>query len=105
MWQRPLLILVLTYAALGQTQIDNVTTTDTFLNLKATTAPVCVDTYVFDLNSNLVACCSSLIGPSQDFYLSARNDLINNTLTPSVPTSILVKVSASTPSNNTCNPA
>jgi hypothetical protein len=37
--------------------------------------------------------------------LSGQGDLINNTLTPAVPTSIVVKLLATAPSGGTCNPS
>src|SRR5260370_33628993 len=102
MFRQIAFLLSLSAACFAQTQIDNLNTTDTFVNLSATSG-ICVNTYVLDLNQNMVACCSSLVSASQPYYLSARNDLIGNPITPATPTSILLKVYASTPSGGTCD--
>ena len=45
----------------------------------------------------MISCCSCVVTPNGLISLSARRDLVNNTLTPSVPTSIVVKLVASVP--------
>src|SRR5271163_5190274 len=52
---------------------------------------LCVNAFVFDPSEEEVACCSCLITPNGLISLSAKNDLINNVLTPAIPTSIVVK--------------
>ncbi len=84
-------------------EIDNLNSTDSVLNFSAK-ANVCVNTYVFDVSQQLLACCSSLISSSQQFFLSSRQDLISNPVTPSNPASILVKLSASAVNGGACNP-
>ena len=55
--------------------------------------------YVFSPDEQLISCCCCQITPDGLVSLSARNDLISNTLTPSVPTSAVVKlVATSAPS-------
>jgi hypothetical protein len=53
---------------------------------------ICVNAYVFSPDEQLISCCSCLITPNGLKTLSARNDLINNTLTPAVPNAVTVKL-------------
>ncbi len=62
---------------------------------------LCVNAYVFSPDEQLISCCSCAVTPNGLQSLSARNDLISNTLTPGVPTSVVVKLLAS--SQATCN--
>ncbi len=55
---------------------------------------ICVNVYTFDAHEELVSCCSCLVTPDGLNSLSAKNDLINNTLTPATPTSIVIKLLA-----------
>ena len=67
---------------------------------------ICVNVYTFDPNEELISCCACPVTPNGLNSLSARNDLISNTLTPGVPTSITVKLLSSLPlPGNTCNPS
>ncbi len=71
---------------------------------------ICVNAYVFDPQEEEIACCSCLVTPNGLNSLSVKNDLIGNTLTPAVPTSVVIKLTASFPSNvanadTACNPA
>jgi hypothetical protein len=63
---------------------------------------LCVNVYTFSPDEQLISCCSCLVTPDGLVSLSARNDLISNTLTPGVPTSIVIKLvaSAGTPACN-----
>jgi hypothetical protein len=65
------------------------------------TGNICANVYVFDPAENMIACCSCTVTPNALVSLSARNDLIANTLTPAVPNSIIVKLLATkgTPCN------
>lgn len=58
---------------------------------------ICVNVYTFDPAEELVSCCSCEVTPNGVNYLSARNDLISNTLTPGTPTSIVIKLIANYP--------
>ena len=66
---------------------------------------ICVSVYTFDPAEELISCCSCVITPNGLNSLSARADLISNTLTPGVPTSIVVKLMARTLVGGSCNAA
>ena len=77
------------------------------LDGRAPAGNICVNVYTFDPAEELISCCACLVTPNGLNSLSARNDLIGNTLTPGVPTSIAVKLLSSlpVPPGNTCNPS
>lgn len=62
---------------------------------------ICVNVYTFSPDEQLVSCCSCNVTPNALVSLSAKNDLISNTLTPGVPTSIVIKLLAT--AGTTCN--
>ncbi|MGD1090698.1 MAG: hypothetical protein ABSB35_01770 [Bryobacteraceae bacterium] len=76
-----------------------------------TTGNICVNVYVMDPQEEEIACCSCLVTPDGLYSLSAKSDLIGNSLTPAVPTSITINFIASTPGTDPtgnltiCNPA
>ena len=58
------------------------------------TGDICANVYVLAEDQQLVACCACPLTPNHLKTLSARNDLINNTLTPGVPTAVSVALLA-----------
>jgi hypothetical protein len=67
---------------------------------------VCANFYAFDPSEELISCCSCYITPDGLRSLSAKLDLVSNTLTPGVPGSVVIKTIASRPmSGSTCNAA
>jgi hypothetical protein len=72
---------------------------------------LCVNVFVFDPSEEEVACCSCLVTPNGLMGLSGKTDLISNTLTPAIPTSIVIKLTSTVPGTSTgtvynvCNPA
>ncbi|MBY0506027.1 MAG: hypothetical protein K2X03_19075 [Bryobacteraceae bacterium] len=50
----------------------------------------------------MLSYCSCPITPNGLVSLSAQRDLVSNTLTPAVPTSLVVKLLATVPLNNSC---
>jgi hypothetical protein len=76
-----------------------------------TTGNICVNAYVFDAQEEEIACCSCLVTPNGLNSLSVKSDLISNTLTPAIPTSVVVKLLGSLPATDrtgnftVCNPA
>jgi hypothetical protein len=64
----------------------------------------CINVYTFDPFEEMISCCACPVTPNGLRSLSVRNDLISNTLTPGVPTSIIVKLLSSLPlPGNTCD--
>jgi hypothetical protein len=66
---------------------------------------ICVNVYTLAADEQLVSCCTCLVTPDGLNSLSGETDLIGNTLTPAVPTSIVVKLVATTPVAGVCNAA
>ena len=69
----------------------------------STTGALCVNVYAFSPDEQMISCCSCPVTPNGLVSLSARQDLISNTLTPAVPTSIVVKLYSTTPIGGSCS--
>lgn len=67
---------------------------------------LCANVYVFDPSEELVSCCSCYVSPDGLRSLSAQNDLINKTLTPSKPNGVVIKLLATAGNSSAdCNAA
>ena len=73
-------------------------------NVSDPTGTICANVYVFDSRNpaELVACCACPIVAHGLAHLSGKGDLIGNTLTPELPTSITVAIYA-TLDTGTCD--
>jgi hypothetical protein len=56
---------------------------------------ICVNVYTFDPSEEMVSCCACLVTPNALVSLSVQGDLISNTLSPSTPTAVVIKLVAS----------
>ena len=66
---------------------------------------ICVNVYVYDPNEEPVSCCSCPVTPNGLRTLSVQRDLVANPLTASRPSSVVIKLLASTRTNGMCDPA
>ena len=69
----------------------------------STTGAICANVYVFSPDEQMISCCSCPVTPNGLKSLGVRQDLISNTLTPAVPTSVVIKLVGSTPVGGSCN--
>ena len=83
--------------------VINVTNAGTQNTAGGALTNICVNVYAFSPDEQLISCCSCVVTPNALVSLSARSDLISNTLTPAVPNSIVVKLVAT--SGTSCNAA
>jgi hypothetical protein len=66
---------------------------------------ICVNTYTFDPNEEMLSCCSCYVSPNGNSSLCANNDLLFHTLTGARSNAIVVKLLATVPNGTACNPA
>jgi hypothetical protein len=64
---------------------------------------LCANVYTFDPQEELVSCCTCSVTPNALQSLSVLKSLISNTLTPAIPTSVVIKVLAT--NDTTCSAA
>jgi len=96
---------------------SNLNKGDSYINITntGTTDPIgdpvadnlCVNVYTFDPSEEMVSCCACLVTPNALVSLSVQGDLISNTLSPSTPTAVVVKLVATDAGSGTsitCNP-
>lgn len=90
----------------------NLAVGDSFVNLTnaganggdfAVNGDICANVYVIDPAQEVIACCACPLTPGHLKTLSAKKDLVVNTLTPGVPTAITVQIIAS--KGTSCNAA
>src|SRR5271166_2885174 len=90
---------------------SNLNIGDSFINISNTGAVsgtdpagrICANVYAFDPAEEMISCCSCLITPNGLNSLSNHTDVISNTLTPGVPTSVVIKLVATLPNGTTCD--
>jgi hypothetical protein len=83
--------------------VINITNAGTKNTATGALSNICVNVYTFSPDEQLISCCACNVTPNALVSLSARSDLISNTLTPAIPTSIVVKLVSS--AQATCNAA
>ena len=71
---------------------------------ESTTNNICVNVYAFDPSEEMVSCCSCIVTPNALVSLSVQGDLISNTLSPSTPTSLVIKLVSTDPTQQPCDP-
>jgi hypothetical protein len=67
-----------------------------------TVGAFCANVYAFSPDEQMISCCSCPVTPNGLVSLSVKGDLISNTLTPAVPSSIVVKILATVPTAGSC---
>jgi hypothetical protein len=93
--------------------VSNLIFGDSYLNITNTgtrngfdpSGGICVNVYTFAPTEELVACCACYVSPDGLRSLSTKLDLISNTLTPGMPSAVVVKLLASQGNSTTCNAA
>jgi hypothetical protein len=69
----------------------------------STTGAICANVYAFTPDEQMVSCCSCPVTPNGLVSLSVKTDLVSNTLTPAVPTAVVIKLLATAPVGGSCN--
>ena len=77
-----------------------------FTNTGANNAlDICVNTYTFSPDEQLVSCCSCKVTRNALYSLGVKRDLTSNTLTPGVEKAVVIKLLATAAPAGPCNPA
>src|SRR5271166_2400862 len=69
-------------------------------NSGASGGTICANVYTFDPAEELISCCTCSVTPNALQSLSVIKSLISNPLTPAIPSSVVIKLTATT---GTCN--
>jgi len=86
--------------------VVNITNTGSTDLTSGHAANICANVYTFDPSEEMVSCCSCMVTPNALVSLSVQGDLISNTLSPSTPTAVVIKlVATQTGSGNSCSPS
>jgi hypothetical protein len=72
-------------------------TSDGLLTGGAQNGNLCASVYTYSPDEQLVSCCSCNVTPNGLNSLSVRGDLTSNTLTPIVPSAVVIKILATSP--------
>jgi len=76
---------------------------DSVVNLSnsgASSGTICANIYTFDPAEEMISCCTCSVTPNALQSLSVIKSLISNPLTPAIPSSVVIKILAS---SGTCN--
>jgi hypothetical protein len=95
--------------------VSNLNKGDSVINITNTgsmqfthpTDNLCINVYTFDASEEMLSCCACLVTPNGLVSLSAQNDLIPNTLSPTSVANIVIKLVATDALNfgiNFCGP-
>ena len=95
--------------AIQQRYFSNLSAGESFINITnvgSGPGDICVNVYAFDPAEEMLACCACPLTPNALASLRVNADLISNTLSIAVPTSVTVKLLATTvPATQTCDPS
>jgi hypothetical protein len=93
---------------LGDSKINITNTGESAADIKSgtdatVTGAICANVYAFAPDEQMVSCCSCPVTPDGLVSLSARDDLVSNTLTPATPSALTVVVVPTAPLAGTCS--
>lgn len=87
---------------------SNLWTTNTIVNLSnASTANLCLNTFVYRNDNTFIGCCSTLLKPGQQYVMSTENLFPTSLSFDLPPNAVAIKLVGSTTlfGNGTCNPS
>ena len=85
--------------------VINLSNAGSAYSLTNTSGDICENLYAFSPDEQMISCCSCRVTPDGLNSFSIRNDIISNTLTGVMPTSVVVKLVGSAPSKKGCDPS